>query len=97
MEYGGEAQGLLAALNADGNVDLNYIMFVPATISQEPVEVELMIAADGTQVTLSWEGDGGVLQTSASVNGPWSNVNVTGNSHTVSADQSEAFFRVVAP
>ena len=97
MEYGGEQTLRLTAINADSNVDLNYIMFVPATISQEPVEVELMIAGDGTQVTLSWEGDGGVLQQSASVNGPWSNVDTTGSSHTVTADQSEAFFRVVAP
>ena len=97
LEYGGEQTLRLTALEADGNVDLNYLMFVPADLATEPVEVELMIAAEGDSITLSWEGEGGLLQKSSSVNGPWEAVNTNGNSHIVTTDQSAEFFRLVAP
>jgi len=97
LEFDGEQTLRLTAVDADGNVDLNYMMFVPATISVEPQEVTLNIATAGDQITLNWEGDGGQLQKSDKVNGVWGNVSSTGNSHTITADQIAEFYRIVAP
>jgi hypothetical protein len=97
MALGGEQTLRLTAVQADNNVDLNYMMFVPATLSVKPQEITLNIASTGDQITLSWEGDGGQLQKSDQVNGNWENVSTTGNSHTITADQSAGFFRIVAP
>ena len=79
------------------NVDLNYMMFVPAALSPEPQEVILNITSSGNQITLSWEGDGRLLQKSDQVIGDWENVSTTGHSHTITTDQSTGFFRIVAP
>jgi hypothetical protein len=97
LEISGEQTLRLTANEADGNVDLNYMMFVPATISVEPQEVTLNIATSGDQVTLTWEGNGGQLQKSDRVNGEWLNVTTTANSHTITADQSAEFFRIITP
>ena len=97
MELGGEKTLRLTAVEADSNVDLNYMMFLPATLSAEPQEVTLNIKSSANQITLSWEGDGGQLQKSDQVIGDWENVSSTGNSHTITADQSTGFFRIVAP
>jgi hypothetical protein len=97
MELGGEQTLRLTAVEADSNIDLNYMMFLPANLSVEPQEVTMNITSSGNQITLSWEGDGGQLQKSDQVIGDWENVSTTGNSHTITADQSAAFFRIVAP
>lgn len=103
LEWGGKQTLRISALQTDGNVDLNYLMFVPASIQTEPVQVELSILSAGDQITLSWPvpaggGSGeGLLQKSASPLGPWVSVPTTGNSHTVSASQAAEFYRIVAP
>ena len=102
LEYGGKQTLRLSALEADGNVDLNYLMFVPASIAEDPVQVELGIFRQEGQLILSWPipaggGSGGVLQKSTSPLGPWQVVQTSGNEHAVSANQAAEFYRIVTP
>jgi len=77
-------------------------MFVPASIAQDPVQVELGIFRQEGQLILSWPipaggGSGGVLQKSTSPLGPWQIVQTSGNEHAVSANQAAEFYRIVTP
>lgn len=87
----------LTAVDANENVDVNYLMFIPAVAVSEPTAVDLQIAAEGGQINISWEGVGGVLQRATTVSGPWENLTVTGNSFSKNPDSEAEFFRLVSP
>ena len=102
LEYGGKQTLRLSALEADGNVDLNYLMFVPASIAQDPVQVELGIFRQEGQLVLGWPHScrrriRWRLAEKHLTLGPWQVVQTSGNEHAVSANQAAEFYRIVTP
>lgn len=59
----------------------------------EPVSTTLNIAADGKNLTLTWE-EGGVLEVANSPQGPWEAVDGASSPHEVVADGAMNFYRV---
>lgn len=59
----------------------------------EPVSTTLHIAANGRNLTLTWE-EGGVLESSESPQGPWVAVDGATSPHEVVADGAMNFYRV---
>lgn len=59
----------------------------------EPVSTTLHIAADGKNLTLTWE-EGGVLESASSPQGPWEAVDGANSPHQVVADGAMSFYRV---
>jgi hypothetical protein len=95
----GEVETLrLSAVEADGNVELNYLMLIPAVIPVIPPMVpSVEISANGNQIVLQWEGQVGQLQRSTKVTGPWENVTTSGNTYTEQAEGDAAFYRMTLP
>jgi hypothetical protein len=96
VELGGEQTLRITAENADENVDLNYLMLVPAEPVTSLPPATLTAASATGQITLSWDVAGGTLQSSDNVTGPWNDVSSNGTSHTKEADQATEFFRVIS-
>jgi hypothetical protein len=61
-----------------------------------PAEIRLAIARNGSQLTITWSG-GGVLQQSASVAGPWSDITSAAGTVTITPQTPTAFYRVHRP
>ncbi|MDA1274389.1 MAG: hypothetical protein O2960_10100 [Verrucomicrobia bacterium] len=97
MDLGGRQTIRLTAVDANGSVDLNYFMFVPATAVQEPTESRLQYALEGGQINITWQGTGGVLQRASAVIGPWENVSTSANRFSKSPNSAAEFFRLVSP
>ncbi len=96
VELGGEQTLRITAENADENVDLNYLMLLPAEPVTSLPPATLTAASATGQITLSWDVAGGTLQSSDNVTGPWNDVSSNGTSHTKEADQATEFFRVIS-
>ncbi|XOV70245.1 MAG: immunoglobulin domain-containing protein [Verrucomicrobiota bacterium] len=60
-------------------------------IVHEAIPSSISIAADGGQVTITYEGS--VLETAGSISGPWTPVDSATSPYTVPADQGQAYFR----
>jgi hypothetical protein len=58
-----------------------------------PTDTTLAIQADGTQLTISWEG-GGSLLSATSINGPWTAVDGAASPYAANADDAAQFYRV---
>jgi hypothetical protein len=99
LDGAGEVETLrLSAVEADGNVELNYLMLIPAVIPVIPPMVpSVEISANGNQIALQWEGQVGQLQRSTKVTGPWENVTTSGNTYTEQAEGDAAFYRMTLP
>ncbi len=53
------------------------------------------LSANKTNITITWTGSTGVLQTAPTPNGPWTDIQVSSNSYTATINvRSNAFFRV---
>ncbi|MBI4662431.1 MAG: hypothetical protein HY735_26740 [Verrucomicrobia bacterium] len=66
----------------------------PTTPPPPPTSPKLLFIRTNNELTLSWEGEGFTLQSSASVVGPWSNESATGNTFKTSVGSGVKFFRL---
>jgi hypothetical protein len=69
-----------------------------STVVVEPPdeEVEMTVAKNGNQITISWNGTGYTLQSTTTVNTGWGPVaGVTGNSYTATTDGTMRFYRLI--
>lgn len=57
----------------------------------------LSVARAAGNLTITWQGAGFKLQSASSVSGPWTDVTVTGTSHTATIGGNSQFFRLIKP
>ena len=73
------------------------VEFINQLPDVDPVETsaQLQISLTGSNVELSWDGVGGVLEAAAAISGPWTEVAVSStNRVSVAAGESRQFYRL---